>query len=185
MPVFQASLAIRRRLWPGGSRGPVRRARLKVVPTAAIRCGAGVTRPVDSAFGPTSGRAFGIASRSKSWSEQLCSGDAVDRRVMHLRDECDVPVLQAFDDVHLPERLGAVELAAADVADELGELGMPPGAGRARRRRWKSMSKWGSSTQYGVPEAEWDLNQPPGEHGSLDEPPVDQVADLFEGITAA
>ena len=60
---------------------------------------------------------------------QVRAGHAVDRRVVHLRDRRDVAVLQALDDVHLPQRTGPVERTARDVADELRELLLAAGSG--------------------------------------------------------
>ena len=50
------------------------------------------------------------------------AGDAVDQRVVDLRDERLVAVLEAFDDVRLPQRLAAVERPARDVGRERREL---------------------------------------------------------------
>ena len=60
---------------------------------------------------------------------QVGAGDAVDRRVVHLGDEADLAVVEALDEPQLPQRPAAVERAAGDVADDLGQL-----VHRARRR---------------------------------------------------
>ena len=54
--------------------------------------------------------------------EQLGSGRAVDRRVVHLREDAEPVVGQPLDHVRLPQRAGAVERAADDAGDEVGEL---------------------------------------------------------------
>ena len=53
-----------------------------------------------------------------------------------LHDERVVAVVEALDDPRLPQRLAAGRAGGRDVGDELGELGGPPGAGSAARRRW-------------------------------------------------
>ena len=53
---------------------------------------------------------------------QVRAGDAVDRRVVHLRDDGDRAVFETLDEPHLPQRTAAVERAAGDVADDLGQL---------------------------------------------------------------
>jgi hypothetical protein len=57
------------------------------------------------------------------------AGGAVDRGVVHLGDLGDpAPLVDAFDDVQLPQRAGAVEWPGVDTADHLGQL--LRGAGR-------------------------------------------------------
>jgi hypothetical protein len=102
--------------------------------------------------------------------------------MMHLGDEGEVPVLQPLDDVHLPERLRTVELATADVADELGELVHATG------RRQSSSSQVEVDVEgrvvhpVRVSQAEGDLYEPAPEHGSLDEAAAHEFADAIERI---
>ena len=48
--------------------------------------------------------------------------DAVDQRLVHLGDHGEAVALEALDDVHLPERPGAVQPARLHPRDELLEL---------------------------------------------------------------
>jgi acetyl esterase/lipase len=59
---------------------------------------------------------------------QLCAGDAVHGAVVHLRDDADVAVRQALDDVELPQRAAPVERRAGDLGGQLGELLVSPRA---------------------------------------------------------
>ena len=56
-------------------------------------------------------------------------GRTVDRGVVHLREDGELVVLEAFDDVGLPQRLVAVERSTDGAGDHRVELGRP-----ARRR---------------------------------------------------
>src|SRR3954447_11338044 len=50
------------------------------------------------------------------------SADAVDHRMVGLRDDRGAVTLQAFDEVDLPQRPVAVEWAADETADQLAQL---------------------------------------------------------------
>ncbi len=65
-------------------------------------------------------------------AQQLGARDAVDGAVVHLDDEGDLPVLELFDDPHLPQRAVPVQLAADDVGREVGQLAHASGRGQRR-----------------------------------------------------
>ncbi len=46
---------------------------------------------------------------------------------MHLREDRDLAVGQTLDDVHLPQRAGAIERDAGQVAGDLGQLAIAAG----------------------------------------------------------
>ena len=48
---------------------------------------------------------------------------------MHLGDDPDVTVLEALDDVHLPQRAAPVERTAGDVTGDVGQLVVAAGRG--------------------------------------------------------
>ncbi len=61
---------------------------------------------------------------------QIHAGDAVDQRVVGLRDQREAVVLQALDQPHLPQRLRAVELLGEDARGQILQL-LPAARGRA------------------------------------------------------
>ena len=121
-----------------------------------------------------------VGGEVEQLAEELCAGDTVDGAVVDLGDEGEVAVLEALDDVHLPEGLLAVQRPAADVADELAELL------QAARRRKGGAAKVEVDVEgrvvdpVGVAEAERDLDEAPPEYGDLDQAAGDQLADSFE-----
>ena len=77
-------------------------------------------------------------------------GDAVDERVVGLADVRVALAFEPLDQVELPQRPGQVERLRHHPADQLAQLGGPPGFGNATRRTWRSMSKRASSAQTGL-----------------------------------
>ena len=70
------------------------------------------------------GRLVGrVRGQVEQVDEQLGPRDPVDRRVVDLADERDVAVVQALDDVDLPQGPGAVERHADDGSRQVGQLG--------------------------------------------------------------
>ncbi len=63
---------------------------------------------------------------------QIDAGDAVDQRVVGLGDQREAVVLQALDQPHLPQRLGAVELLGEDPRGQVLQL-LPAARARAAR----------------------------------------------------
>src|SRR5204863_5888909 len=53
---------------------------------------------------------------------EVGAGDAVDRAVVHLADNCDLAVGETLDDPELPQRPRPVERTARDVTRDLGDL---------------------------------------------------------------
>jgi hypothetical protein len=68
--------------------------------------------------------------------EDVDARHAVDERVVGLRDDREAVVLQAVDEPHLPQRLGAVELLAEDARARLRSWSRVPGCGSAVWRTW-------------------------------------------------
>ena len=62
---------------------------------------------------------------------QVDAADAVDERVMGLADQREATVVEPFDDPHLPQRLGAIQLLGHDPRDEAHQLLL--GARRGQR----------------------------------------------------
>ena len=60
--------------------------------------------------------------------KQIRRSDPVGERVVDLAQHRDPAVGQAFDEVHLPQRLGAIQRRAGDPADRLVELAPAAGA---------------------------------------------------------
>ena len=115
---------------------------------------------------------------------QVSAGDAVHRRVMHLRDDGDAALGHVLDDPHLPQRPVAVERTSGDVAHDLGQL-----VHRARRRRADAMEmvveiELRVLDPHGVVEVERDRNQPPAERLEQVEPRLHQVPNLGERVAA-
>ena len=83
-------------------------------------------------------RFAGVAHRRRLGREveqhgrQVDPGDPVDQRVVGLGDQRATIVLQALDQPHLPQRLGAVELLGEDARGEVAQLLPIP---RRRQRR--------------------------------------------------
>ena len=64
-------------------------------------------------------------------AHDLGAGDAVNGGVMHLGQHRHRAVLQTLDDVELPQRAGAIQLAPDQVSHQVGQLPLVPGAGSA------------------------------------------------------
>ena len=60
--------------------------------------------------------------------QQVGRGDTVGERVVNLADDRDPAVGQAFDEVHLPQRVAAVQRRGGDLADGLVQLATTAGA---------------------------------------------------------
>jgi len=90
--------------------------------------------------------------------EDVASGDAVDRGMMDLGVDRGAPTMQPGDEVELPQRAAPVQRPGVQPGNLLGQLLVVagsrkrlslPGAGSASSLTWNSMSKSGSSIQYG------------------------------------
>ena len=73
-----------------------------------------------------------LAGEIEEHSCEVDARDAVDQRVMGFGDQCEAVVLEALDQPHLPQRLGAVELLGEDPCGQA--LQLDPGPGRRQRR---------------------------------------------------
>src|SRR5581483_5956573 len=107
-----------------------------------------------------------------------------DRRVVHLGDDADVAVLEALDDVDLPERPAPVELPAGDVAGQLGQLVIATGGRRGDAPQVVVEVEVGILDPHRVVQIEGNRRQTPGELRDQVQAPLDQVAHLVEGVSA-
>ena len=126
----------------------------------------------------------GVGLEVEELGQQLGPRHAVDGGVVDLRHQTHVAVLEPLDDVHLPQRLGAIELAAAHVAHVAGQLL------EAARRRQRGAAQVVVEVEVlvvdpiGVAEAQRHLHQPAPEHGGQGQARPDQVAQFLEGVAA-
>ena len=115
---------------------------------------------------------------------QLGARHAVDRAVVHLRDDADVAVGQALDDVELPQRAAAVERRAGDLRGHLGQLLVPAGGRRPDAADVVVEVEVGVLHPDRVVEPERHLHHPPPERRHQVEPGRDEVLDLRELVAA-
>ena len=73
----------------------------------------------------------GYGSGVEQHGGEVDAGDAVDERVVRLGDEREAVALEALDEPHLPQRLGAVERLRVDPRGERAQLRLR--AGRRQR----------------------------------------------------
>jgi len=97
-------------------------------------------------------------------TEPLGTGGAIDRGVVHLREDPEAIVRKALDDVALPQRPGAVERSGDDAADGLGQLLGVPG------RRHCVMAHVEVDVEVRV----FDPVRQVQTHGHLDQPPPER-----------
>ena len=103
---------------PSASSIPARTAPRRPAATSSAAPGSRVRLP----------RAPGVSERRRVGGEveqhrrQVDAGDAVDQRVVGLRDQREAVVLQSLDQPHLPQRLGAVELLGEDPRGQAPQL---------------------------------------------------------------
>ena len=167
--------------WPGRARGRSGRPARGRGPA----CGRGST-PARSSTSPSLGTGSGVpllvgrldrvALRVgvEHQREQLGARRAVDGGVVDLGQDGEAVVGQALDDVGLPQRAAAIERAADDAGDELGELARRcPGGATAVWRTWKSRSKSGSSIQNGWSRPNGHLPQAPPQRLEQVQAPLD------------
>ena len=106
-----------------------------------------------------------LRARVEQDAEDLVARDAVDHRVVHLRQQRHAPVRQALDQVELPQRARAVQRPGEDPRDRLGEPVVV-----ARRRHGRSRG-CGSRGRSPGPRPSTAGRCP---NGTLDQPPAER-----------
>jgi hypothetical protein len=130
------------------------------------------------------GRARDLAAlggRVEERGEDLVAGHAVGRRVVELREQAEVPVAQAVEQVELPQRPGAVEGARADPRDRLGDLALVAGRRDRRLAHVVLDVEVGVLDPVGQVEVERDLDEPPAKRRNEVQPLLHAAPQVLDG----
>ena len=114
-------------------------------------------------------------------SHDLGAGEAVDQRVVDLREQRLLPVLQPVDQIELPERARPIERAGDDAGDLLGELLLPTARRQSQLAHVEVEIEVGIVEPVGVIEPEGNLDEPPAQRRQQGQALLHQGGDVLEG----
>ena len=117
--------------------------------------------------------------------QQIGRRDPVGQRVVDLAEHRDPAVGQALDEVHLPQRLAAVQRRAGDPADRLVELAATARAVDPVRTDVVVEVDLAVLPPHRVVELERDVDELVAERVELVEPAVDDLAELVDAELTA
>ncbi len=98
--------------------------------------------------------------------------------MVHLGEERGAVALEAFDDMHLPQRTVGVELAAHDTRDEGIQLGAPAGRRQAGPAQVVVDLEVGVVDPHRMVQAERNAHRPLAQRGDEVDPLLDDPSDL-------
>ena len=129
-------------------------------------------------------RVGGLGLEVEQVDHQLGARRAVDGGVVDLGDDADAVLLEALDHPQLPQRAGAVERGAGDLAGHLAQLAAAAGAGAADAADVEVEVEVGVLDPDRVGQVERHLHQPAAERRHQVEPAADELLDVLERVAA-